>query len=132
MLFPLPHFQWQVLRAVLRAEADGQHALGRELRVTPTRKTKDGTFLTDLVREGLLVTVGKPAPPDGRDEPEPFRTRYKLTVLGQHAAEYGEYDRPYTPAEAPLTGTAAEIREAMDARKPWDTGRSARGKGKKA
>src|SRR5436305_1362667 len=118
MLFPLPHFQWQVLRAVLRAEAaGGPPPLGRELRLTPTRKTKDGTFLDEMIEEGLLAPAGKPATPaDGMaDDPSQFRTRYKLTELGRHAAEYGEYDRPYTPAESPLVGKAAEIQETLAA-----------------
>lgn len=114
MLVSLPHFQWQILRAVLRAESAGDAPLGRDLRITPTRRTRDGTFLDDLVADGLLATVGKP--PDGA-QPEPFRKRYKLTDLGRHAAEFGEYDRPYVPKESPLVGPAAEIHEALQARR---------------
>jgi hypothetical protein len=132
VLIPIPHLQWQVLRAALRAEAAGEHALGRALRLAPTRNTKDGTFLDDLVAEGLLVRVGKPVPaPPLRDEPEPFRVRYKLTDLGRYAAEYGEYDRPHTPRDAPVTGLAAEIREAFGARRPWGDGKPAPKKGRK-
>jgi hypothetical protein len=83
---------------LLRAEAAGEPALGRALRLAPTRNTKDGTFLDELVADGLLVRVGKPVPPTPpRDEPEPFRVRYELTELGRYAAEYGEYDRPHAP-----------------------------------
>ena len=110
--------------AVLRAEAAGTPPLGHELRVSPTRRTKDGSFLAGMVDDGLLSVAGKPEPPGGRDRPEPFRVRYKLTALGRHAAEYGEYDRPHTPAERPLSGLAAELEQA---RKPW-----ARGRGKRA
>ena len=133
MLFPLPHFQWQVLRAVLRAEAaGGPPPLGRELRLTPTRKTKDGTFLDEMVKAGLLAAIGKSEPVDGTGEPEPFRTRYTLTALGRHAAEYGEYDRPYTPGETPLVGLAAEVVEARAARRsPAPVKNPPRPKGKK-
>jgi hypothetical protein len=119
MLVALPHAHWQVLRAVLRAEAAGQAPLGRDLRLTPTRKTKDGAFLDDLVSEGLLAAAGKPQSGDG--QPEPFRRRYRLTALGRHAAEYGEYDRPYTPGDVPVTGTAAEVLASRAAQRTWAT-----------
>jgi hypothetical protein len=119
VLIQLAHLNWQILRTVLRAKAaGGPPPLGRELRITPSRKTKDGTFLDELVGEGLLAPAGKPEKASGSaDEPVQFRTRYKLTEKGRQAAEYGEYDRPYTPGDMPLTGTAAEIAEARAARK---------------
>ena len=133
MLIPLPHLQWQVLRAVLRAEAAGEPALGRQLRLSPTRNTKDGTFLDKLVAGGLLVRVGKPVPASPlRDEPEPFRVRYKLTGLGRYAAEYGEYDRPHTPKDAPVSGLAAEILEAFGPRLSRRDGNAVPKKGKKS
>ena len=97
----------------------GTDPLGRELRPSPTRATKDGTFLDEMVKAGLLAAIGKSEPVDGTGEPEPFRTRYTLTALGRHAAEYGEYDRPYTPGDAPVTGTAAAVLESLAARKVW-------------
>lgn len=61
--------------------------------------------------------AGKPEPANGREEPESFRRQYALTDLGRHAAEYGEYDKPFTPEEVPLSGTAAELPETLLARK---------------
>ena len=57
---------------------------------------------------GLLVDIG-PCPPPAEDEPVtdavrepgPFHRSYRLTPLGRHAAEYGEYDAP-APNERPL------------------------------
>src|SRR5690349_15121696 len=119
MLLPIPHFEWQVLRAALRAEAAGALALGRDLRLVPTRRTKDGTFLDDLVRGGLLKAVGRPEPVTGEaDVPPPFRARYRLTTLGRHAAEYGEYD----DRDAPPAGTDG-TREAEPAARPAPGGR---------
>jgi hypothetical protein len=115
VLFPISHADWQVLRAVLRADSP---PLGRELRLTPNRRTKDGTFLDDMVSVGLLAPVGEPG--DGRaDEPVQFRTRYRLTELGEQAAEYGEYEREFTTEEKPVTGTAAELLADLAARKAW-------------
>src|SRR3954470_4367667 len=88
---PVSHFTWQVLRAVKR----GKHPpTGKQLRLSPTRKTKDGTFLDALVAAGLLEVAGvdEPTETTGRWPPQ-FRTRYKLTPRGEHAAEYGEYER---------------------------------------
>lgn len=111
MLVQLSHHEWQLLRAAVRAELAGQPSLaGRELRMAPTRMTKDGTFLDRLVAEGLLAVAAKPpAGPEG--EPAQFRTRYKLTAKGREAAEYGEFDRAYTPTEQPLVGAAAALFE---------------------
>lgn len=112
MIVPVSHRDWQVLRHLLRVEAEGRKPLGRELRLYPLRATKDGTFLDALVDEGLIAVAAKPTPPDpGREsEPAQFRARYRLTDKGKHAAEYGEYDRPFAPAaNAPLSGLAAEV-----------------------
>jgi hypothetical protein len=94
-IMPVSHFTWQVLRAVKRSKTP---PTGKQLRLIPSRKTKDGTFLTALVAEGLLKVVGvDELPPDATDRqktmPVPFRTRYLLTPKGEHAAEYGEYER---------------------------------------
>ena len=135
MLVQLAHLQWQILRAALRAETAGEPPpLGRQLRISPTRNTKDGTFLDELVEEGLLAPVGKPDKAPGKaGEPAQFRTRYGLTDKGRHAAEYGEYDRPYTPGEAPLVGLAAEVVEARTVRRGSASANSpsrSKGKGK--
>jgi hypothetical protein len=122
VIVSVSHIEWQVLRCVLRAELAGSgFPLGRELRVVPTRKTKDGTFLDDLVERGLIEVAAKAsALPTStyhgeRVEPPQFRTRYRLTDLGRHAAEYGEYDRTYTPTPQPVTGVAAELFESLAA-----------------
>ena len=88
---PISHFTWQVLRAVKRSK---KPPTGKQLRLVPSRRTKDGTFLDDLVGEGLLDVVGVDVP-DGDDGrlPVQFRTRYKLTAKGEYAAEHGEFDR---------------------------------------
>jgi hypothetical protein len=115
MIVALKHSDWQLLRYVLRAEEVGQKPLGRELRLTPSRFTKDGTFLDELVEKGLIAVAAKPsALPAGatraeKNEPAQFRARYQLTERGRYAAEYGEYDLPYTPAATPVSGIAAEI-----------------------
>ncbi len=74
---------WQVIRAVARAKR--KPVLGINLRLAPSRITKDGSFLTDLVDKGLLAyaTGNKRAP---------FDATYTLTAAGQYAAEYGEYE----------------------------------------
>jgi hypothetical protein len=83
------HFTWQVLRAAKRSKTP---STGRSLRVIPTRRTYDGTFLTALVEEGLLSRVSG-------SQDKPFEATYELTEKGQHAAEYGEYE--YTPKPRP-------------------------------
>jgi hypothetical protein len=76
-----------------------------QLRVIPTRKTKDGTFLDELVKEELLEVVGvNDAPPKPHsasvEPPAQFRTLYRLTERGEHAAEYGAYEcEPLRPIE---------------------------------
>ena len=115
MIVPIKHSDWQLLRYMIRAEVDGQKPLGHELRMTPTRYTKDGMFLDSLVQRGLIVVAAKPtsALPGGSEsekpEPAQFRARYRLTGIGRYAAEYGEFDMPYTPESKPLVGLAAEI-----------------------
>ena len=83
-VFPVSHAHWQILRAVKRSR---KPALGRELRLNPTRATKDGSFLTDLVKTGLLTRVTG-------TESDPFEAMYSFTELGKHAAEYGECELP--------------------------------------
>jgi hypothetical protein len=96
---PVSHFTWQVLRTVLRSK---KPPTGRELRLAPTRTSKDGTFLDKLVKDGLLQVVSvDPLPKDATrqegQKPVQFRTRYKLTEKGKYAAEYGEYEREVNP-----------------------------------
>jgi len=83
-VFPVTHFQWQVLRAVKR---NRKPPTGKELRLSPTRGTKDGTFLTVLVQLGLLERLTG-------TEKDPFTATYTITERGKHAAEYGECDFP--------------------------------------
>jgi hypothetical protein len=88
-VLPINHTQWQVLRAIKRSR---KPLTGRELRLNPTRGTKDGAFLTEMVQKGLLKRATG-------TEKQPFDATYALTELGQHAAEYGEADYPSrTPA----------------------------------
>lgn len=83
-LLPVTHFEWQVLRTLVRSK---KPPAGRALRIVPTRRTKDGTFLTDMVDRGLLARV------TGTAE-APFDATYALTERGEHAAEYGECEFP--------------------------------------
>lgn len=83
-VLPVTHNQWQVLRAVKRSR---KPPTGRDLRLSPTRGTKDGTFLTVMVRLGLLDRLTG-------TEKEPFEATYALTESGKHAAEYGECEFP--------------------------------------
>jgi hypothetical protein len=48
-----------------------------------------------------------------------YRTRYRLTTLGEQAAEYGEYERAFATEEKPVTGTAAKLLDALAARRTW-------------
>ena len=95
MLISLLSNDWQVLRAVLRHKG-GRGCPGASLRLIPSRKTKDGSFLADLAGRGLLEAAGPPDPPAGPDDPtlDPFRARWRLTDRGRHAAEYGVYEEP--------------------------------------
>jgi hypothetical protein len=106
MTHPLSREIWQVLRAILRAGSKGTE--GWRLRLNPSRRNKDGSFLTELVSAGLLEDVGPCKPPaldeqvtEAVHEPGPFHRRYRLTELGKHAAEYGEYEGP-SSNEKPL------------------------------
>jgi hypothetical protein len=125
MLVTLNALEWQVLRAVLRYKGkDG--CPGHTLRITPNRRTKDGKFLTELADAGLMEAVGAPEPvakssggvPD--ETPEPFRTRWRLTENGKHAAEYGEYDDGVTGPTLPTPEefAAAKRAEAGGGREP--------------
>lgn len=101
---PTSHFTWQVLRTVKRSK---KPPTGKQLRLVPTRKTKDGSFLNALVEEGLLARAS------GSGE-APFEATYTLTKRGEHAAEYGEYEytfvRPVEP-DLPRKGTAPKPRK---------------------
>lgn len=81
MLMQMNTHDWQILRTAVRSP---EPPTGRQLRIVPNRRTKDGSFLADLVAAGLLRVVT----PDA----DPFAATYALTPLGEHAAEYGEYE----------------------------------------
>ena len=84
MLRPLSYLEWKTLRAVLRKPG----SLGSDVRLLfMTRHTQDGTFLTNLVFRGLLAVA-----PNTKVDPDPLKNRYRLTEIGKHAAEYGEFD----------------------------------------
>ncbi|MDY3559742.1 hypothetical protein R5W23_000900 [Gemmata sp. JC673] len=93
---PVTHFTWQVLRTVKRSK---KPLTGRDLRLAPTRNTKDGSFLTALVDQGLLVAV------TGSSD-IPFEATFSLTEKGQHAAEYGEYEYDLKSKSAPVPAPA--------------------------
>ena len=94
MQVSLGHHDWRVLRAVLRNK--GRPALGRSLRLDMTRRTQDGSFLTNLVRNGLLKVFS-----EGQT---PFESAFILTDLGTHAAEYGVYDVDWETLKALTNG----------------------------
>jgi hypothetical protein len=83
-VFPVSHFTWQCLRVAKRCKAP---PTGRLLRFAPSRKTKDGTFLNNLVDQGLLRRITGTAD-------QPFEATYALTERGEYAAEYGECEFP--------------------------------------
>jgi hypothetical protein len=83
-VLPVNHFEWQVLRTVKRSK---KPATGRVLRLVPSRRTKDGTFLTALVEQGLLTRVTGTAA-------TPSEATYALTDRGEFAAEFGECEMP--------------------------------------
>jgi hypothetical protein len=92
-VLPVNHFEWQVLRTVKRSK---KPTTGRVLRLIPSRRTKDGTFLTDLVELDLLTRVTGTAA-------APFEATYVLTERGEFAAEFGECEmlvrsKPAEPA----------------------------------
>ena len=89
------HFTWQVLRTVKRSK---KPLAGRALRLVPNRYTKDGSFLTALVDQGLLTRSTGTAT-------APFEATYALTEKGKNAAEFGEYEYELksAPVEAQTT-----------------------------
>ena len=96
---PTSHFTWQVLRTTKRSK---KPPTGRQLRLTRSVRTKDGSFLTALVDEGLLTLVTGSAD-------APFEATYALTEKGKFAAEFGEYEyelkpRPPAPEPPPVKG----------------------------
>ncbi len=100
---------WQTLRALARNK--NKPLVGRALRLDRSRRTQDGTFLDDLVSRGLLEAVAiRPAegPKFAHSAPAPqqFRTLYRLTANGLHAAEYGEYERPDPAPPLPVRDAA--------------------------
>lgn len=97
MNLPLSTNDWQILNFALREGT----STGRALRVWPSRKTKDGTFLQEFVDRGLLRVV---AP-----NTDPFKATYALTPEGEYAAEHGEYECEHKTYKAvPLKSTAEE------------------------
>jgi hypothetical protein len=77
---------------------------GRLLRLIPSRKTKDGSFLTALVDEGLLERVSGTAA-------APFDATYALTEKGKYAAEFGEYEYDMKSAAAPESNKLNKSRQ---------------------
>ncbi len=100
LVLPIPHFEWQILRA---AKRNRKPITGRELRISPTRRTKDGSFLTLLVQRGLLAYATG-------NETAPFDATYVLTPQGEHAAEYGECEVVRTPQVTPKPSPAAKTK----------------------
>ena len=86
MLVPMRVSDWQVIRTIRRARTP---LGGRALRLVPNSRTKDGSFLTALVSEGLVRVV--------KGDADPFAATYALTPLGEYAAEYGEYEKTLPP-----------------------------------
>lgn len=97
MLVQLAHENWQRLRFLVRT---GERT-GRDIRMTMSRKSRDGSYLTQLLNDGLIKVV---VPAKDR-----LDATYALTDLGRLAAEHGEYDKPYSPQIKPLTGLAADM-----------------------
>lgn len=93
MLWPISAATWQQLRVLARAK--GKPVRGKELRYSPTRQTRTGEFLDELVAAGLIARVGEKPPANRVEEgwPEQFRATYALTEKGKQAAEFGEYER---------------------------------------
>lgn len=96
MEVPVSHSDWRVLRQALRSR---RPAPGHSLRLDMTRRTKDGEFLTALVRFGLLTVAA-------RGE-TPFDATYTLTERGKQAAEYGLYEIAWEEYKALCAGKAA-------------------------
>ncbi len=115
MLRQIEPATWKVLRAAKRAQPGG--ALGRDLRVVPTRKTKDGTFLDALVEAGLLEVRGTSGKTASEDEAVQFQQKYALTERGEHAAEFGEFEveMPGATLDTPVTGLMGELYKTLAA-----------------
>jgi len=88
-VLPISHETWTTLRVLVRST---KPVPGRELRYNPTRRNKDGTFINELIRRGLLKR-------ETGTERDPFEGTYSLTQLGQHAAEYGECEHNIEPVK---------------------------------
>ncbi|QJW92655.1 hypothetical protein [Frigoriglobus tundricola] len=108
-VLPVAHFTWQVLRTIKRSP---QPLTGRALRLVPNRRTKDGTFLTELVDQGLLSRVTGAAS-------DPFVATYALTDRGEYAAEFGECDMPVKARtiEPATTSRAKTIKKGKGVRR---------------
>lgn len=117
---PISHAEWQILRACLR----GKNVKGRALRVNMSRRTKDGTFLTEMVRNGLLEVVRaeppdpKPKYPEDEAKRVAFASTYRLAPAGKYAAEYGEanYDmktKTYSVPAAAIENSKPTTREKV-------------------
>lgn len=95
---------WQTLRVLAR---NGNAPVpGKLLRVDRSRRSKDGTFLDELVTMGLLevVTPAEPLKPTFRGsavEPVQFRTTYRLTPAGLETADTGEFEKS-DPSPLPI------------------------------
>ena len=98
-VLPVAHFTWQVLRTLKRSK---KPSVGRSLRIVPSRRTKDGSFLTELVDQGLLTRMSGTAA-------EPFDATYTLTERGEYAAEYGECDMPVRLKTSEFSATATKV-----------------------
>ena len=85
---------WKILRALVRET----RLTGRALRQFDYgRRSKDGTFLDQLIASGLLrdvETLPDDTPTGHKPRPVQFRTVYELTELGKTAAEFGEFQVP--------------------------------------
>ncbi|AMV25844.1 hypothetical protein VT84_15710 [Gemmata sp. SH-PL17] len=86
-VLPVNHFTWQCLRTVKRSK---KPLTGRALRLVPSRRTKDGSFLTEMVEAGLMIRA------TGTVD-DPFEATYSLTEQGEQAAEFGECEMPVKP-----------------------------------
>jgi len=87
MMMPLAHETWQMLRLLARNK--NRPLFGRQLRITMSRRTKDGSFLRKLIDEGLIEKTTY--------NEDPFKALYRATPKGLQAAEYGEYDKEFKP-----------------------------------